>query len=326
MIIARCPLRISLGGGGTDLASYYKKNEGFLVAGAINKYIYVALHKTFQEEFIAKYSKIEREESWQLISHPIIHEVFNCFGNNMKNIEITSFADIPGGTGLGSSSAFTNSLIKAVFAANLEDIHNLELAAKSCHIEIDRLGEPIGKQDQYITALGGVREITFMTDDTVKSSLIYSNPDDCRELASNLVMVFTGISRSASSILADQKNKSETDNKEMIENLHKTKLLGIKSAKMLKEKKYDEFGLIMHEHWQNKKARSPGMSQENIDSIYELGLKNGANGGKVIGAGGGGFILFQSSNSGKLKNALRKNNLRVIDFDFVQQGCELINL
>lgn len=326
MIIARCPLRISLGGGGTDLESYYSKREGFLVAGAIDKYIYVAIHRTFEDEIIAKYSQFEKISNYKDIKHPIIKSVLELYASDIRNLEITSFADIPGGTGLGSSSAFTNALIKAMYSVKFDDIGNEELAEKSCYVEIEKLNEPIGKQDQYITALGGVREFTFKQDGSVTNSLVYNDIDDFHEFSSSLVMVYTGSTRSASKILSDQKIKSESMDSEMLNNLDRTKELGRLSLELIQNKDFKGYGKIMHEHWMNKKQRSPGMTSKEIDEIYEYGLASGANGGKVIGAGGGGFILFQTEDKSQLVKKLRESNLRVVDFSFVSQGAEIINL
>lgn len=326
MIIARCPLRISLGGGGTDLESYYSKREGFLVAGAINKYIYVAIHRTFGEEIIAKYSQYEITDSHTKLKHPIIKSVLELYAKDLKNLEITSFADIPGGTGLGSSSAFTNALIKAICSSKFDDISNEKLAERSCYIEIEKLQEPIGKQDQYITALGGVREFTFKKNGDVVNKLVYKNIEDFQEFSSSLVMVYTGTIRSASKILSDQKTKSEAMDDEMMKNLDKTKELGKLSLQLIQNKEFNQYGEAMHEHWVNKKKRSPGMTTQKIDELYEFGIASGANGGKVIGAGGGGFILFQTDDRTNLVKKLKDNSCRVVDFSFVSQGTEIINL
>ena len=326
MIIVRCPLRISLGGGGTDLESYYSKKEGFLVAGAINKYIYVAIHRTFEDEIIAKYSQLEKTNNYKNLKHPIIKSVLELYAKDLKNIEITSFADIPSGTGLGSSSAFTNALIKAIHSVKFDDINNEKLAEKSCFVEIEKLNEPIGKQDQYITALGGVREFTFKKDGSVINNLVYKDIDDFHEFSSSLVMVYTGSTRSASHILSDQKSKSEAMDSKMLENLDKTKELGRVSLDLIQKKNFSEYGKIMHEHWMNKKKRSPGMTSKKIDNLYDYGIACGANGGKVIGAGGGGFILFQTEDKNHLVTKLRESNLRVLDFSFVSQGAEIVNL
>ena len=306
MIVVRSPLRLSLGGGGTDLKSYYSIEEGFLVAGAINKYVYVAILEPFINEIILKYSDIENVKNIKEIKHDIFREGLNLYEKDIKKIEITSFADIHAGTGLGSSSTFTNSFITALFARKNIFLNEEEIARKSCNLEIEILNEPIGKQDQYISAYGGIREFTFKKDESVEENLIFEDCNEYKEFSDNLVLVYTGTSRSASNILKDQKDKTENLNDEMLKNLNKTKEIGYLSKKLILSKHYEEYGRLMHEHWQNKKRRSKGMSNNLIDEIYDYGLRNGGNGGKVIGAGGGGFILFQSSDTQKLKTMLKK--------------------
>lgn len=326
MIIAKSPLRISLGGGGTDLESFYSREEGFLVAGAINKFIYIAIHENFADEFLLKYSEFEKTKHIEDISHPIFRECLRVFCSEKQNLEITSFADIPSGTGLGSSSTFTNALILALNKINDHNLEPSELAEASCNIEIDILKEPIGKQDQYISAYGGIREFTFRKNGEVQENLIFSNMEDIKALEDNLVLVFTGKTRSAGNILKDQKEKSEKTDQNMINNLKKTKEMGLLSKQLLVSKEFNEFGKLMHDHWMNKKKRSPGMSNKAIDDIYDYGISNGANGGKVIGAGGGGFILFQTQDKKNLEKKLRQQNLRVVDFSFVSKGTEIVNL
>ena len=326
MIVARSPLRLSLGGGGTDLKSYYSIEEGYLVAGAINKYVYVAIHEPFINEIILKYSEIENVKNIKEIKHDIFREGLNLYEKDVKKIEITSFADIHAGTGLGSSSTFTNSLIAALFARKNIFLNKEEIARKSCNLEIEILNEPIGKQDQYISAYGGIREFTFKKDGSVKENLIFEDCTEYKEFSDNLVLVYTGTSRSASNILKDQKEKTENLNDEMLKNLNKTKEIGRLSKRLIISKHYEEYGRLMHEHWQNKKRRSKGMSNNQIDEIYNYGLRNGGNGGKVIGAGGGGFILFQSSDTQKLKTMLKKKSLQVVDFEFTNTGTEIIKL
>lgn len=325
MILLKSPLRISLGGGGTDLESFYRIEDGYLVAGAINKFIYIAIHENFSDEIILKYSKFEKNTSLENIKHPIFREALRLYCPNKNNLEITSFADIPSGTGLGSSSTFTNALILGLNKLNGINLDSEQLAQASCNLEINVLNEPIGKQDQYISSYGGIREFTFKKDGKVEQKLVYENLCDAEELEENLVLVFTGKTRSASKILKDQKEKSENTDIEMIENLKKTKKIGLLSKKLLLNKEYKEYGKLMHEHWLNKKKRSAGMSNKLIDDIYEYGLNNGANGGKVIGAGGGGFILFQSDAGQDLKSKFRDKKLNVIDFSFTKNGTEIIS-
>jgi D-glycero-alpha-D-manno-heptose-7-phosphate kinase len=324
MIICRSPLRISLGGGGTDLESYYSKKGGYLVAGAINKYVYTVIHEAFQKEIILKYSKLERTKNIEKIKHPIIKAALELYMPNVKNIEITSFADIPSGTGLGSSSSFTTALISGLSYINLERLNCDELAEEACKIEIDILKEPIGKQDQYIASWGGIREFTFKKNGSVGNKLIYSNIDDYADLRDNLLMVYTGKTRKASSILSAQKIKSTRSNSSMIKNLDQVKKMGKMFASYLKNKDFVSYGKLMNEHWEIKKERSSSMSNRDIDDIYDYGIKNGSNGGKVIGAGGGGFILFQTDNPKNLKKEFLKKNIKSVNFDFVSSGTEII--
>ncbi len=326
MIISRSPLRISLGGGGTDLESYYSKRGGFLVSAAIDKYIYIGIHKIFPKGFIIKYSQFENTQEINSIKHPIIREVLKKYFSDGSNIEITSFADIPAGTGLGSSGSFTTALINGIFHMNLSKLTPDELAEKACEIEIDILEEPIGKQDQYITAWGGIREFTFHKNGEVTNKVMYENEDDYVDLRNNLVLVYTGKTRKASSILSEQKDKSERNDELMIKNLDKVKSMGFEFAELLASKDFKSYGKLMHEHWLLKKERSKSMTSSNIDELYNFGIKNGSNGGKVIGAGGGGFILFQTDNVNMLRRKFSENNIRVIDFNFANSGTEVINV
>ena len=295
MIIARSPLRITLGGGGTDLPSYYRENEGFLVAAAIDRYVYVTVMRPFTPGIYLKYSQLEHVEQIQEVSHPIIREVLQVLGFKTPQIEITTLADIPAGTGLGSSGSFVTALIKALYAHRKRLLHPSELAELACHIEIDRLNEPIGKQDQYIAAYGGITCFTFKQDDSVEAKPLSLNMNTLFDLEDNLLLFFTGFSRSAGSILKDQKVRTQKNDDEMLKNLHYVKELGYRSKEALESGKPELFGELMHEHWEHKKRRSGGMSNPQIDEWYELGMRNGAVGGKLVGAGGGGFLMFYAS-------------------------------
>ena len=326
MIICRSPLRISLGGGGTDLESYFSKKGGYLIAGAIDKYVYTGIHRTFQNEILLKYSSFEKRNNIEKIKHPIIKAVLEKYIPTIKNIEITSFADIPAGTGLGSSSSFTTALINGLMYMNLDRLNCDELAEAACEIEIDILNEPIGKQDQYIASWGGIREFIFNKNGKVTNKLVYSNIDDYIKLKNNLLLVYTGKTRKASSILSYQKNKSKDSNSNMIKNLDQVKKMGKEFSKFLKNKDYVSYGKLMNEHWQIKKKRSKAMSNKHIDDLYSYGISNGANGGKVIGAGGGGFILFQTDNPGSLMAQFAKKNIKAVDFNFVPTGTEIVSM
>ncbi len=324
MLIARSPLRLSLGGGGTDLPSYYREHGGFLVAGAISKYVYITLHRTYVPDLIVKYSRLERVTHSREIEHPIIRECFALLGLDGSNMELTSMADIPASTGLGSSGSFTTALLKALHAWKRDLVHPEQIAREACHIELDRLKEPVGKQDQYIAALGGLTCFEFLPDDTVKAWPLAIDRDTLEEMEDNLVLFFTGYSRSASSILQEQDQRSKSGDAEMVRNLHYIKELGLRSKKALESGALGEFGTLMNEHWQHKKQRSKGMSNSVIDEFYDFALANGALGGKLIGAGGGGFLLFYTTEKPRLLRAMRNKGLSEVRFEFDFAGTTLI--
>lgn len=323
MIITRAPLRITFGGGGTDLPSYYRKFGGHLIAGAIDKYIYITLHRIFPREFIIKYSKYERVPEIELIQHPIIKEALKIY-NIEPRLEITSMADIPDGTGLGSSGSFTVSLLKALSFYKRQLLLTEDLAKQACEIEIDRLGAPIGKQDQYASAFGGITSFTFHKDDTVEISPIQISNETLHSLEDDLLLFFTGYSRSASSVLKEQKQRSESDDKEMLANLHFTKELGLESKRSLETGDLKEFARLMHVHWENKRKRSAGMSKSEIDQAYQIAIDNGALGGKLIGAGAGGFLMFYTKDHELLRRAMQKLGLEEVRFKFDFEGAKVV--
>jgi len=325
MIITRSPLRISLGGGGTDLPSYYREHSGFLVAAAIDKYVYLTLHRTFVNELIVKYSKLERVASVDQLEHPIIREAMKFVKVGAPNLELTSMADIPGGTGLGSSGSFTTALLKALHTYKKNIIHPADLAEQACDIEINKLGEPIGKQDQYIAAVGGITAFTFHKDGRVEYRPCKISEETLFNLEDNLLLFFTGYSRSASAILKDQNDKSKSHDSAMLDNLHFTKELGYKSLECLETGNLDEFARLMDIHWQRKKARSAGMSNAVINDWYDHAMANGAIGGKLIGAGGGGFLMFYAGDKTKLRHAMREKGLQEVRFRFDFEGTKVVN-
>ncbi len=292
MIIARSPLRISLGGGGTDLPSYYREHGGFLIAAAIDKYVYVTAMRPFTPGIYLKYSELERVDTVSQVRHPIVREALDLLDFNTPQIEITTLADIPAGTGLGSSGSFTTALLRALCAHKRRLVHPQELAEMACYVEIEKLGEPIGKQDQYIAAYGGVTCFDFNPDDSVSAVPLDIDTETLHSLEDNLLLFFTGFSRSASSILADQKARTRKNDSDMLNNLHYVKELGLRSRQALEAGDPVLFGELMHEHWEHKKKRSGGMSNPKIDEWYALARGNGAIGGKLVGAGGGGFLMF----------------------------------
>ena len=324
MIIARSPLRISLGGGGTDLPSYYEKFGGFLIAAAIDRYVYITLHETFVPDLIVKYSELERVPAAAQLKHPIIREAFASLDMSGHSLELTSMADIPSGTGLGSSGSFTTALLKALHAHKRNLVHPAELAAQACDIELNRLKEPIGKQDQYIAAYGGLTCFNFMPDGKVEAWPLKVSDETRDNLEDNLLLFFTGYSRSASAILKEQDTKSKSDDKSMIENLHFVKDLGQQSKTALETGNLHEFARLMDVHWQRKKQRSGGMSNPKINEWYDLALANGALGGKLIGAGGGGFLMFYAEDKAKLRHVMRQSGLKEVRFRFDFEGTKLV--
>jgi D-glycero-alpha-D-manno-heptose-7-phosphate kinase len=324
MIIIRSPLRISLGGGGTDLPSYYRNYEGFLIAAAIDKYVYITLHQTFVEEMIIKYSMMERVKSIDEIQHPIIREALKLLGVHNLNLELASMADIPSGTGLGSSGSFTCALLKALHTYRKNLIHPNELAEQACHIEIDLLKEPVGKQDQYVSAYGGINCFKFDRNDKVEAKPLKIPEDTLYSLEDNLLLFFTGYSRSASAVLNEQDAKSKQNDQSMIDNLHFVKELGYKSQHAFESGDLEKFAELMNVHWEYKKQRSNSISNNNINKWYDVAIKNGALGGKLIGAGGGGFLMFYAQDNMKLRHAMAHEGLKEVRFKFDFEGSKVV--
>lgn len=324
MIIARSPLRISLGGGGTDLPSYFENNEGMVLSAAIDKYVYVTLTKPFSEGIYLKYSKTEKVKTINQIEHNLIKNTFKELKYKNISIEVTTLADIPAGTGLGSSSSFTTALLKALYYKDRKSITQNELAEKACKIEINRCKSPIGKQDQFISAFGGITKFIFKKNGNVKLRPLNISQKVLYDLEDNLLMFFTGYIRSANKILKNQNIKSLNNNSEMLRTLDKTKKLGFKILDLIEKGKLEDFGELMNDHWQEKKIRSDVMSNYKIDNWYNGALRNGAIGGKLVGAGGGGFLLFYSHNKEKLRQYFKLQKLREVRFKFDFEGSKII--
>lgn len=324
MIIARSPMRISLGGGGTDLPSYYSRFGGFVLSAAIDKYMYVMVHQGWGDEYVIKYSQMERTKTADDIKHPIVRSALKMLKLG-PNLEVCSMADIPAGTGLGSSGSFTTALLKALHAyqKNLL-ISPHDLAELACHIEIDLLKEPVGKQDQYIAAYGGLTIFEISSDGDVHAHPAAISGQTLHSLEDNLAIFFTGYSRSASELLKDQDQKSKSSDDKMLENLHYTKDLGYRIKDALERGDLRAFGEMMHEHWEHKRLRSSGMSNPRIDELYELGRNNGAIGGKLIGAGGGGFLMFYTESKRQLREAMHNVGVEELRFRFDFEGTKLI--
>ena len=326
MIISRSPLRITLGGGGTDLPSYYQRNGGFLIAAAIDRYVYVTVNRPFTPGIFLKYSKLEDVRQVDDVQHPILREALRSLNLKTPQIEITTLADIPAGTGLGSSGSFTTALLKALFAHRKRVLQPAEVAAMACEIEIERLGEPIGKQDQYIAAYGGITCFTFHTSGQVEDRPLKISPDTLFDLEDNLLLFFTGFERSTGKILEDQEMRSQRADPEMFHNLHYVKELGLRSKEVLEAGRTTEFGEILHEHWEHKKKRSGGMSNPQIDEWYDLGRTNGAIGGKLVGAGGGGFLMFYADDRKLLRRTMAHAGLEEVRFRFDFEGTKLVSM
>jgi D-glycero-alpha-D-manno-heptose-7-phosphate kinase len=324
MIITRSPLRISLGGGGTDLPSYYKKHSGFLIAAAIDKYVYITLHQTFKQELIVKYSRMEHVKSIEEVQHPIVREALKLVGVADPHLEITSMADIPAGTGLGSSGSFTTALLKALHAYRKNLVHPQQLAEQACHIEIECLQEPVGKQDQYIATHGGLTCFRFLPNGQVESWPLKIDAHTLYDLEDNLLLFFTGYTRAAGAILQEQDTRSRKRDREMIDNLHFIKQIGRDTKEALETGDLSRFAELMNVHWEHKKRRSAGMSNDSINHWYEVAMQNGALGGKLIGAGGGGFLLFYAHDRIKLRQALHAERLQEVRFCFEFEGTKVV--
>jgi D-glycero-alpha-D-manno-heptose-7-phosphate kinase len=320
VIFSRAPLRISLGGGGTDLPSYYREHGGFLVSGAIDKYVYMLTHTVFQRRYRMKYSELEEVDEVSQIRHPILREALarHWRGNPL---EIASVADVPAGTGMGSSGAYTVCLLKGLAQARQTSITAGALAEAACEIEIDVLGEPVGKQDQYVAAHGGICAYTFNPDDSVEVEPLELEPGVLRRLRDQLLLFYTGEARSASHVLADQDERSKAADQQMLDNLHATKDLGRRSCDLLRKGDLDAYAELMHEHWENKRRRSPGMTDEHIDRLYTLARRSGCLGGKLVGAGGGGFLLVYARQPEDTRQAMAAAGAFELAFEFEFGGA-----
>ncbi len=323
MIITRTPLRISFAGGGSDLPSYYEKYGGAVLSTVINKYIYLSMHPYFfKSGYFLKYSNVEHASTLDEIRHPIIREVFRLYG--IKGVDLSSSADVPSGNGLSSSSAFTTGLIHLCNAYKELYKTKTEIASEACHVEIDILGEPIGKQDQYACACGGLNFIQFERSGEVTVEKVFLTNDGYHRLENNLMLFYTGITRSASSILREQKRNTSDDEKK-IANLHKmVELTGSLREELLRNN-IDAMGEILHQGWLLKRELASKVTNPQIDNWYERALKAGALGGKLLGAGGGGFLLFyvQEQNHQRVRDALF--DLKEMPFRFDNKGSTIIH-
>ena len=322
MLITRTPLRISVGGGGTDLPSYYEPFGGFVIAAAINRYVYVSINRTFTDDYFLKYSALERVRTVDEIQHPIIREALKAHPVG-PGIEVVSMADIPSGTGLGSSGTFTVGLLRALHAFRLQHVSAEAVAEEACQIEIEELNRPVGKQDQYIAAHGGLACFEFSRERTRVDPLRIPTPA-LQDLEEHLLMFFTGYSRDADQVLLEQKEQSVKGQSSMIDNLHFVKELGYSIKAALEAGDTMKFGRLMHEHWLHKTKRSAKMSNERINRWYQVGMDSGAVGGKLVGAGGGGFLLFYAADRLALRQAMAREGLTEVRFTFDHDGSVVI--
>jgi D-glycero-alpha-D-manno-heptose-7-phosphate kinase len=323
VLITRTPLRISLGGGGTDLPSYYRRFGGMVVSAAIDKYVYVGINRTFTDDYFLKYSELERVRAVSEIRHPIIREALSLHPVGPA-LEIVSLADIPAGTGLGSSGTFTVGLLRALYAFERRPVVTGALAEEACGIEIDRLGRSVGKQDQYVAAFGGLTCCEFRPDDTVGVSALHVSNETLHDLEERLLLFFTGYSRSAGAILEDQRERSERGDSAMLENLHRVAEIGRRVRAALEAGDTAGFGRLMHEHWLLKRRRSRDISSAAVDRWYDAARDSGALGGKLVGAGAGGFLLFYASDPAAVRRAMAGEGLAELRFSFAHDGTALL--
>jgi D-glycero-alpha-D-manno-heptose-7-phosphate kinase len=324
MIMTRTPLRISIGGGGTDLPSYYREFGGFVISAAINKYVYISVNRSFFPGYFLKYSETEHAETCEEIRHPLLRKALEMH-DVPRPLEIVSVADVPAGTGLGSSGSFLVGVVHALCAYKRQPVTAEALARDAVEIEMNRLAAPVGKQDQYIAAYGGLLCQEYHANDEVTVSPLRMSEESIRELRDSLMLFFVGYTRSASVLLEEQKRRSEANDRAMIDSLHFVRALGEETRKVLESGNISEFGRIMHQHWLRKRERSRGMSSGRVDELYDLALaKGGATGGKLVGAGGSGFLLFFTQDRKRLRRTMTDAGLSEMDFRFDFDGSVVL--
>lgn len=323
MIITRTPFRISFVGGGSDLASFYRQSPGAVLSVAINKYMYISSHQFFEPDQIrVKYSKTETVSKLADMEHPILRTVLKKF-KVKGGLEISSIADVPSGTGMGSSSSFTVGLLHNLYAYNNQVVNKETLAREACEVEIDLLKEPIGKQDQYAAAYGGMNIFRFYENESVATEQLHLSADKLQKLEDNLVMFYIGNQRKASDVLREQ-NKNTESKKDTFKALQEMVVLVDELKKSLYSGSLNDFGKILHENWLLKRQLAKNITSSQIDDIYNIGIKNGAKGGKLLGAGGGGFMLFYCEKTKQTQLEKSLKGLRKFDFAFDHEGSKLI--
>jgi D-glycero-alpha-D-manno-heptose-7-phosphate kinase len=324
MIVTRTPVRVPLGGGGTDLPSYYTQYGGSLLSAAINKYIYVTVNKRFENSIRVSYSETEIADTADEIRHPIVREALRLL-NIDSGVEITSVADVPSNTGLGTSSAFTVGLLHALHTYKKEKVSAQDLAEEACFLEIELLKEPIGKQDQYAAAYGGLISLEIDRLGNTRVEQLHLSEDAQDQLESNTLLFYTGIRRSAGKVLAVQNKATSVRREKTVDSLHKIKKIGEQTRKAFSEENLDQFGKLLDLHWQTKKKLSGKISSNQVDRWYRLARKNGASGGKLMGAGGGGFFMFYCNNGKNgFRKTMRQEGLREMPFRIDYEGSKVL--
>jgi D-glycero-alpha-D-manno-heptose-7-phosphate kinase len=325
VILSRAAVRITLGGGGTDLASFYERFGGFLIAATIDRYVFISANKRFYDSIRLSYSETEIVNSVDEIKHNIFREALRLLGFE-NGIELVSIADVPANCGLGTSCAFTVSLLNALHAYKREFVTQRHLAEEACHIEIGVLKEPIGKQDMFASAYGGVTCFTFERDGNVIVEPIRMSDETMEQLESRLMLFHTGVERSASEILSVQNQKTKDNDAQVVESLKRIKEIGLESRKVLESGDLDAFGELLDVHWRTKRNLSDKVSDPHMDECYELAIRKGALGGKLIGAGGAGFFMFYCRDVDKLRlsNAMREAGLKPMRFNFDFEGAKIL--
>jgi D-glycero-alpha-D-manno-heptose-7-phosphate kinase len=321
VIFTRAPLRLSLGGGGTDLPSYYREHGGFLVAAALDKYVYMLTHTVFQRRYRMKYSEFEEVDDPAEIRHPLLREALRLHWAGGEPIEIASVADVPAGTGLGSSGAFTVCLLKALALGRRHATTPAALAEAACEIEIDVLGEPVGKQDPYVAAHGGICSYALEPGGSVRVEPLSVDEHTVDRLQDNLMLFWTGLTHTAGAILADQDKRTTERDEVMVAGLHRVKELGYESAQLLAAGELERYAELMHAHWLAKRERSPDMTNSRIDDLYGRARGAGAVGGKLVGAGGGGFLLVYAEDPRPVRAAMVDAEAPELRFGFDFQGA-----
>lgn len=325
MIVSRAPVRFSLGGGGTDLPAYSDRFGGYLVSAAIDKYIYVTANKRFHRDIRLAYSKTEIVPSVDKIEHRIFREALRMTKID-HSIELGSVADLPANSGLGSSSSFTVALLNALHTYKREFVSSRQLAEEACEIEMVRLGEPVGKQDQYIAAFGNVTAFTFNPDGTVAVEPVPVRDEVLDELESNLVIFWSGVERPASVVLSEQGQRLRELEPDVIERMHAIKDIGREVHRLLVEGDIDRYGELLHHHWTQKRKLASKMTDSTLDEHYEAARTAGALGGKLMGAGGGGFFMLYTRPADKRRviEVMTARGLRQLRFRFDVDGARIV--